>query len=456
MQSFFQNIVILILLSSTAFSQFTQDEQLHEYIRTGLENNLNLKQREADWLQASLRLGQAKGMFYPDLSLNARYTVADGGRIISFPVGDLLNPVYSTLNMLTSSSNFPEIENEQFPFFRPKEHETKLRLVQPLLNTDIFYNKQIRQNDLDIRFADMASYRRSLVFEIKQAYYNYLKAVELLNLLENTRPVLEENLRVNKSQYGNDKVTADVLMRSESEILKLNESIASANASVQVSIAYFNFLLNRDLEEPILSSLPELPLVPADVEEYTQRALESREEITRLEHYSELAGNNLGMNKASKFPDVFAVVDYGYQGEDYRFTSDDDFVMASIVLKWDLFKGFQERSKISEARIMEEKVDLQLQEAENLIRLEVLNTWYELISAQKKLDASRAYAVTASEIFRMIQKKYGQDQTSLLEFLDARNNMTMAGQEAIINTWDLMIRWAAFERAIGMYDIKKN
>jgi outer membrane protein TolC len=162
------------------------------------------------------------------------------------------------------------------------------------------------------------------------------------------------------------------------------------------------------------------------------------------------------MNKASKFPDVFAVVDYGYQGEDYRFTSDDDFVMASIVLKWDLFKGFQERSKISEARIMEEKVDLQLKEAENLIRLEVLKTWYELISAQKKLDASRAYAGTASEIFRMIQKKYGQDQTSHLEFLDARNNMTMAGQEAIINTWDLMIRWAAFEKAAGMFDIKKN
>ena len=41
-------------------------------------------------------------MFLPDISMNARYTVARGGRIIEFPVGDLLNPVYITLNMLTA------------------------------------------------------------------------------------------------------------------------------------------------------------------------------------------------------------------------------------------------------------------------------------------------------------------------------------------------------------------
>ncbi len=435
-------------------AQQQAESVLEDYIQTGIENNLSLKQRESDWKEASMRLQQAKGLFYPDISLNARYSVADGGRIIEFPVGDLLNPVYSTLNTLTSSNRFPLIDNEEFPFLRPTEHETKLRLVQPLFNTDIFYNKKISENNLDIKYTDIQRYKRSLVFEIKQAYFNYLKAVELLHLLEGTMPVLKENLRVNTRLFENNKVTRDVLLRSESEISGLEENIAAARGSLKVARAYFNFLLNRPLDEAIATDFPEVPVMVSDLDVYMNTAMENSEELKKLEQYSELAENNLSRNRTGRLPELFAVIDYGFQGEEYHFTSDDDFVIASIVFKWDLFEGLQKRSQIAEARIMNEKVSYQMEEARQLVRLEVMNSWHDYLASREKLEASEDNAATASEIFRMINKKYKQNQASLLEFMDARNNMTRTKQDAIINSYDVLIRYAAFEKAAGLFEFK--
>jgi len=82
---------------------------LDTYIKEGLADNLVLQEKNASLEQSLLALKDAKSFFLPSLDFGATYTLAGGGRTISFPVGDLLNPVYSTLNKLTASTNFPQI-----------------------------------------------------------------------------------------------------------------------------------------------------------------------------------------------------------------------------------------------------------------------------------------------------------------------------------------------------------
>ena len=67
-------------------------EVLDDYIRYGLDNNLTLQQKQSGYEKSIEALREARSLFYPGLSFNARYTLSDGGRIIDFPVGDFLNP----------------------------------------------------------------------------------------------------------------------------------------------------------------------------------------------------------------------------------------------------------------------------------------------------------------------------------------------------------------------------
>src|SRR3712207_6230496 len=108
-----RNLLYSLLLLSillTAEAQ-TQPSLLDRYVEEGLKSNLALQGQNLS-LEKSLRaLEEAKGMFLPTLDLNARYSRAAGGRMIEFPAGDLLNPVYSTLNQMTGSDQFPTLQN---------------------------------------------------------------------------------------------------------------------------------------------------------------------------------------------------------------------------------------------------------------------------------------------------------------------------------------------------------
>lgn len=185
-------------------------------------------------------------------------------------------------------------------------------------------------------------------------------------------------------------------------------------------------------------------------------AIKLREEITGLDSYIRMAENNLKLNNASKFPDLFAVVDYGFQGEEYSFTNKDDYIMASLVFQWDIFKGFQNKNKINQARINLEQLHRKREEVIRLIRLEILGDWYELIEVSERLKTAQSRVLAEREVFRIIEKKYLEGQANQLEYLNARNSLTSSEQQVIITKYDLMISGAKLEKATAGYQFIQN
>jgi outer membrane protein len=420
---------------------------LESYINYGLENNLALKQKQSDYEKSIEALKEARGLFYPGISFNARYTVSEGGRVIDFPVGDLMNPVYATLNALTSSNLFPQIENQTIKFLRPTEHETKLRVVQPLFNTDLYYNSKIKKELTLIGEMNVEQYRRELIAEIRKAYYNAAMTDALFSMLTDTRKLLEENIRVNRRLLSNDKVTADYLYRSEAELNKFDRELQNAEKDKKIANAYFNFLLNRPLSDSIIIQQPELfPTVSITTDDYTNSAIENREEIRKLENYKKITGLQVKMNQSQKFPDLFAVADYGFQGEEYVFNSKQDYMQASAILTWNLFEGFGNKARIRQAILQKEMAESQLEEAKKQIELQVIGVMNELSADDKGIAAAESQLKNARESYRIVEKKYGEGQSSLIEYIDARTSMTQANESLIISKFRYLSAFAEFEK----------
>ena len=432
-----------------------QNIVLEKYIQEGLQSNLSLKQKQSSYEKSIQILKEAKGMFLPNLSFNARYSLADGGRIIEFPVGDMMNSVYSTLNQLTQTNQFPQLENERIPFLRPTEQETKLRLVQPLFNPQIYYNSKIKSELTNVEKADVESYKRELVAEIKTAYYNFLKTVHVLKLTDKTTDLLKENIRVNELLFANDKITIDNVYRSKAELSKLEQNIAEAVKYNKSSKAYFNFLLNKPFESDIeISDETKFSFIETELQNSQENAINNREELYMLKSYEKANDYNLKLTKLNKAPNLTAVVDYGFQGEEYNFTSDDDFIMASFVLSWDLFKGFQNKAKIQQATIDKQIIETQYNEAENRVKLQILNLYYAVEAVEKAIFAAQQEKLSATKSYEIINKKYKEGQASLIQFIDARTTMTNAEYNVIITTYEYKIKYAEFEKAACLYEIK--
>ena len=144
-------LLILYALWQKAYGQTI----LYDYVKTGLKTNLALKQQTFDLQKAKIDLERAKSLFYPQIGLNAQYTLASGGRSIDVPLGDLLNNVYSSLNQLTSSSKFPQVQNQSVQFLPNDYHETKIEVSVPVYNPSLSYNKKIKEELINTQQAEV-------------------------------------------------------------------------------------------------------------------------------------------------------------------------------------------------------------------------------------------------------------------------------------------------------------
>jgi outer membrane protein len=440
-------LAIILLLLVKVSVLFGQTATLDAYVKEGIENNLALKQQKLDYKKSLYAIDEARSYFFPQLSINARATFSSGGRTIDFPIGDLMNPVYSTLNTLTASNNFPQVKNEQIQFLRPFEQETKISLVQPVFNPTIYYNTKIKKELANSKSINKTIYQRNLVAEIKTAYFNHLKANKAVELIDETRKLVLENIRVNESLYANDKVTIDVIYRSKAELSKLDQQMAVAEKNVSITRRYFNFLLNKNLDSEILiektlgESLPTIQgnSSPSDL-------ASGRSELEMLDSYASANKLSQKMYGSDYLPTVLLAADYGFQGEEYRFTDEDDFATVSLVLKWDLFTGKKRKAKIQQSRIDGEVLKTRQQELQNQLELQINAAFLDLMASEKAIKAAKEQQTSAEQTFNLINKKYKEGQASLLQYLDAQTTLTNAKENYWIEVYDFYIKLAEYQK----------
>ncbi|MBN2104944.1 TolC family protein [bacterium] len=441
---------------------FGQAAVLDEYLHIALKQNLALQEKTFSLQQSIAALKEARGMFLPSVSLEARYSRAGGGREISIPVGDLMNPVYKALNQLYAESGktagFPEnIPNVSEPFLREKEHETKIRFIQPVFQPGIYHNYKIKQDLLDIERASRNIYARHLVADVKTAYFNYLKAGQIVTLFKETELLLQENLRISQSLFENEKVTQAVVYRAEAELHAFHQQQANAEKNRDLSRSYFNFLLNRPLDTSIIKSntiegAGRQFLTPEEAE---YQAIIRREELLQLNKAIEIADHQTGLARSGFLPGITAVLDYGYQGEDYKFGPQDDYWMANLVASWNLFHGFQDKYKIDQEKYQKKQRQIQLEALKTQIQLQVRETCHNLQVALKNIEAAHARKKAAKKSFLIVKRQFQEGMASHIEFIDARNTQTQADVNAIVAQYDYCIQLAEYEKITADYPINK-
>ena len=97
--------------------------------------------------------------FLPSVNLLADYTSGEGGRSIGIPVGDLLNPVYASLNQMTQSDAFPQVENVNQNFFPKNFYDARIRTSVPLINTDLYFNRTIQGQQVMLKQYELEAYK---------------------------------------------------------------------------------------------------------------------------------------------------------------------------------------------------------------------------------------------------------------------------------------------------------
>jgi len=449
----FSIIIYQSVLFISLTHQLKAQETLDQYIEYGLKNNTDFINQQLGIDLQNQKYQEAKGKYLPHIYLDASYIRAQGGRTIDVPASDLVNPAYQGLNSILGTDRYPaNIENVSEQLLPDDFHETKIRLIQPVLNAKIWLNAKANSLNIELEKAKKDALRNRLISEIKSAYYNYLAANAQSEIYQGNEKLLLQLLAFNQSLVKHDKATSDVVFDTKAQLAEIESQLIRAETSAKNARSYFNYLIGRELAATIYVDSTALGFtadMPNTLQSLTNQYADGRPEIRQLNTSIELTKTKEKLAKSYIIPEVNLIGDIGYQGFGYTFESNQDFYFARVGLTWPIFQGFQNKSKIQQAQILTHQVENQLNDLQREISLQIQQAFYRLNESLSTYGAAKVELTNRQKSFEITNAKYKQGAALPITLESARVNLLTAELKLVAAKYSVLIARVKLEESLN-------
>ncbi|GAC1456014.1 MAG: hypothetical protein PVSMB6_13580 [Steroidobacteraceae bacterium] len=424
-----------------------------DYVREALKANLSLRADSLTVERSFAALDAARAHFRPTLALEARYSWSQGGRVLQLPLGDLMNPVYASLNQLLAAqgrpAEFTPIRNESFNFLREHEQDTRITVRQPLYAPAIPAAVRAQSALLEAAQFNRMAVARRLKRDVTVGYLDWLKATRTVGIVDASVALLAENVRVSESLYRNGKVTQDQVLRARAELLAVQQELRETRNGESQARSYLNFLLNRSLDEPLQSAAIDAQINHAgqDLEQLRTAALAGRPEMAQLEREVNAAQAQIQVARAALKPTLSLGVDAGTNDERYDFGYGRNFGTISLLLHWQFYDGGASEADVHSERAQARRAAVLRDAMTQQIQLEVEQALDNFATSADSLATAEARAAAARAGFRIASRKRDEGVINQVEFIDARSALTAAELNLNVTRFELLARQAELDYA---------
>ncbi|MEM6326068.1 MAG: TolC family protein, partial [Bacteroidota bacterium] len=441
---------------------------LEALVAEGLAANPTLARFSAASEAASASTRAARGAFGPTVGIEARGTVAEGGRTIDLPLGELLNPVYETLDELRARDGlppaFPRLEDESIALART-EADVRLVAEQPVFVPALGASLRAARAQEAAAVATREAYAAELRGAIRAAYWRYRAAARGVEVQEAAaRRVAEFRRRAERERAAGAGLRVAVV-RASAEALAVETDLREAKRGQTLALASLNRLVGRPLdapvpeavEAPLPDTLPAGPLRlvteadPASVvtaEDLEAAAVAARAELAALGAAVEARDAAVSAARAEFLPTLGVRVDAGATGG--RDALDEPFVLASAVVRWRPFGASGDGARVARARAERAAAEADRAAAEADIRLQVRDAHERLAVAYADLRSAGERVALGDEGFRLTTRLVALGDANQADFIDAQTALTQAEQARSVARFEVLARLAELEAATGL------
>jgi outer membrane protein len=426
---------------------------LDNYVKEALTKNLSIQAEILKKDKQYSKVEQAKKLWKPSVDLNASYLFAEGGRELLFPLGDLFNPVYGTLNQLTNSTSFPtNIENEKIQLAPNNFLDLQLSISKPLINSSIKYNQKIQNELLRINDLDMELSKNEIVAQTKIGYYNYLKTFEGLAIMDETKKLLQEVLTFNKKLVKHDKATPDILSDIEFQMANLQSQKAMLMEQQDLAKAYFNLLLNKSLDTEIVvdeNILQGEIQATGNITSLKKSAVEARLEFKKIDVATVLNSLNQKRIDQEKKPMLGISGGVGFQTESFNLDNGGPLFTLGLGMNWNLMDGGLRKKKMEEIDVDQRILENDRKRLSQQIEMQVTQVFYKIRSLQMRMQAEEVAVKSAQKSYDAINARYRNDKAILIQLTQAQNSLATSKMSRALSKYDYLILIAELEKVIG-------
>jgi outer membrane protein TolC len=439
----------LFLLFATAAlpapAKAQQRDPLSAFVDEALRNNFSLAEQRVTEARTASAVRQARGLALPSVAIESRRSHLDGVP----DVGSLINPAYATLNKLTNSSSFPTDIHLTFP----QAQESHLRITQPVFNEGIRAAQRAAEAQHDAQRFGTSAAARDVAASVQLAYFAYASMTRVVELDKSVLALNDELLRSAERRLALGIVAPDAVLRARADRAESAQALDEGEERRAAAARQFATVLGR----PVQGGAPEVLcdctlLFPLDssADAYVVTAIARREELGQAAAGERAANASVRAATAAFLPSVGVALDYGLQGNDYRFSTNRDFVIASVAVQWNLFNGGQDAARREQAHLDVERARLQRADAARQIELQVRTAYDAARVAKGAIATAMERESSARRNWDLVRRRSEQGTASPLEALDARTTWTRAALNLILTRYTYASRWVELERAAAL------
>lgn len=284
-----------------------------------------------------------------------------------------------------------------------------------------------------------------VVFSVRRAFFDYLRAQALVRVEQDT--VKDRETLVRQAQGFFDVGTRPKIdvARAEASLFAAQAGLIGAQNGVRIAWARLKSAMGvTKFAERRVASEVNVQASTLSLDEAVKTALESRAEIMEVQSRLKAQQEAIDVVKLGRMPRVRLDGQYGH-----RWHNDDNVVTSSLTLEFPLFPGFTLKPEIERAVSDYAVVRAQLEELRQRLALEVEEGYLNLVEAGERIKANEAQIRSAKENLDLANGRYQVGVGSIIEITEAQVINTRAQTDHIRSIYDHKVAEARLARAMG-------
>jgi len=337
-------------------------------------------------------------------------------------------------------------------------------ITQNIYDGGIWWNNiRLAKNNFRITEQFDRQIKTNIIRNVHFAYFNYLKAIQLLDVSRSNLMSSQQQLTLVQQQYDLGSAKKTDLLKAEVRFGQARIDVITNDASVKS--AYRNLknamgLINSDQDFTIEEVEKPLELIP-EFETGFELVQKFNPSVKAKQYQIMSAKLNTKLARGSRLPVIS--LSASSSGADENLSDaisnnygDNQRINASLSISIPIYTGNSISSRIQKAKIGVDK-----QESEYLTQLEDLSVQLEdyldqLNNYIEVIPINETVLESAEEDLKLSQVRYSQGSTTILEVLNAQVSVVQARSSLVRSKYDAFIQQANLKALLGTLDSEQN
>ena len=297
---------------------------------------------------------------------------------------------------------------------------------------------------------------QEILFRVVQSYYGVLLAGKQLEVAEQAEKTAKSIMERSQVRFDtglvveSDLLSAKVRLASrEQELIRARNNLALARAQLNTAMG----VPADSLYQPA-DSLADRALAVAPLADQERQALTTRPDLKRIEAQQSAQELSLAIAKSSFGPRLNAFAGWEMDNPTFLAGGGGNNWLGGIELQIDLFQGGAKRAALSRERAVAEKIAALKQAANDAVRLEVRQAYYDQDSSRQQVEVARAAISQAQESLRINQDRYDSGLLTITDLLGAEEAARRSQADYWQALYQFHISFASLELASGTLNLQ--